>query len=316
MNVFIYFSSMLLAKHISDLLYRYECVIVPGFGGFVARKLSSTIQNQQFTAPTKQISFNVNLHQNDGLLVNHIAQSMQISYKEALFIVNNTVETWHRDLEQNSLLLLNIGQFEKVEGHLVFIPQNQNNYLTSSFGLTDVNAHHILRHTVETTPEVQKIIKKKPFYKPLIAASVAACLALMFGGYTYVNHLKDKLHHQAIAQQDQTIQKIQQASFQISTPLPTLTLNVEKEVFTEENEIQDIVDRYHIIAGAFKSEENALKKVDLLMAKGYDAKIMGVNKWGLIQVSYLSLNNKLEAIKMLKQIKRQDNKHAWLLVDE
>jgi len=68
---------MAIANYIKDLLYRYDCVIVPHFGGFVTNKTSAQIGEDSLTfyPPTKQVGFNVNLNHNDGLLANYIASS-------------------------------------------------------------------------------------------------------------------------------------------------------------------------------------------------------------------------------------------------
>jgi len=51
---------MTIATYISDLLYRYECVILPGFGAFLSQKVSAEFneKEQNFYPPKKQISFN------------------------------------------------------------------------------------------------------------------------------------------------------------------------------------------------------------------------------------------------------------------
>jgi len=61
---------MQLATYIKDLLYRYECVIIPGFGAFLTQYQSATINsaNNSIFPPGKQVSFNRQLQTNDGLL--------------------------------------------------------------------------------------------------------------------------------------------------------------------------------------------------------------------------------------------------------
>ena len=68
---------MILAKHITDLLYRYDCVIVPEFGGFITNRIGAKLNEstQTFYPPTKQITFNSHLKHNDGLLANYIAET-------------------------------------------------------------------------------------------------------------------------------------------------------------------------------------------------------------------------------------------------
>ncbi|NIJ44065.1 hypothetical protein FHR24_000504 [Wenyingzhuangia heitensis] len=296
---------MQLSKYISDLLYRYECVMVPNFGGFVSNTLASQLdsENQIFTPPSKNISFNVNLQQNDGLLVNHVATSLNVTYDESVQIIQKTVENWKQDLQNAPLLLQNIGQFTFINNQLSFEPIDKINYLTSSFGLSDVDANYVLRNTI-ITPQ-QEVIRKKSYTKYIAAAAIAT--GLFIGANTYISNLANQ--QEIVAQQEITHQ-IQQASFNILTPLPSITLNVEKK------EVEAVRYKYHIIAGAFKDETNAVKKVSLLNKKGYKSSIIGLNKWGLTQVSYQSFNNKREAINTLNKIRKVDNKHAWLFVNE
>ncbi len=63
--------------YISQLLYKNDCVIVMNFGGFVCRSISANINQITgvLTPPNKSILFNSQLKENDGLLINHIAQA-------------------------------------------------------------------------------------------------------------------------------------------------------------------------------------------------------------------------------------------------
>ncbi len=307
---------MQLSKYISDLLYRYECVMVPQFGGFVSNTISSQIDNNhQFTPPTKNISFNVNLQQNDGLLVNHIAKSLNISFDESATQVQNTIENWKSDLQNAPLLLPNIGQFTIENDQLTFEPISELNYLTSSFGLSDVDANFVLRNNIITPGEVEVAVvtQKKSYRKYIVAAAIIG--GLFIGGNTYINKITNQ---QEIAAQQTITNQIQEASFNILNPLPSITLRVEKKIVEEE--VLDAISeekkyKYHIIAGAFKDVNNAVKKVNILHKKGYEASIIGVNKWGLTQVSYAAFNDKKEAINTLNAIRVKDNKHAWLFIN-
>ena len=66
---------MILANYIKDLLYRYDCVIIPNFGGFITNKISAkfNVDSSCFYPPSKQIAFNSHLKGNDGLLANYIS---------------------------------------------------------------------------------------------------------------------------------------------------------------------------------------------------------------------------------------------------
>ncbi len=280
--------------------------MVPNFGGFVSNTVPSKInaEQQRFTPPSKIVSFNVNLQQNDGLLVNHLATSLKISYDEALKIIQKEVVRWKSDLKNAPLLLQNIGQLTLINGQLSFEPIDKINYLTSSFGLSDVDANYILRQNKISSPAIST---KKTYGKYIAAAAVVS--GLLLGGSLAVNYAQ---HQQEVAHQQALTAKIQKASFDILKPLPSVTVTVEKEVA----EVKEIEYKYHIVAGAFKEAKNAKKKVAILQQKGYEARILRVNKWGLTEVCYASFQDKRTAINTLNKIKREDNKYAWLLVNE
>ena len=92
---------MSITTYISDLLYRYDCVIVPDFGGFVTNTISAKVNHfsHTFYPPTKQITFNAHLKNNDGLLANYIASSQKISFEEASVKIAALVSNWNTQLQ-------------------------------------------------------------------------------------------------------------------------------------------------------------------------------------------------------------------------
>ncbi|GGK39325.1 MULTISPECIES: HU-CCDC81 and SPOR domain-containing protein [Flavobacteriaceae] len=309
---------MTLATYISDLLYRYECVIVPNFGGFVTNEISAKVNHftHTFYAPSKQLTFNANLQNNDGLLANYIASSENISYSKALDNIYKEVESWENILKNEALSIENIGTFSiNSNGNYIFEPANTINYLTSSFGLNNYNSPAIKRieykqkvkqlETIAPVLPTKESTRKTPAFIKY-AASAAILFALgTLGWNEYQKTEYNNLVAESEQQQQQVEKTIQEATFVIANPLPAITLNVTKQTYN-----------YHIIAGAFREPLNAEKKLNELVEKGYNAKILGVNKWNLTQVSYASSNSKNEAINTLNNIKRTISKDAWLLVKE
>jgi hypothetical protein len=101
---------MILANYITDLLYRYDCVIVPDFGGFITNKVGAKInkETQTFYPPTKQITFNSLLKHNDGLLANYIASSENISFEKASTAISLAVIKWQNELQTNAVKITNL----------------------------------------------------------------------------------------------------------------------------------------------------------------------------------------------------------------
>lgn len=307
---------MNLEQYIGDLLYRYECVIIPNFGGFITNETSARVNKftHTFYPPTKQISFNSHLKHNDGLLANYIASVEKIPFSEALENISKEVEQWNHLLTNEVLEISKIGSISlNKENQLIFEPTISENYLTSSFGLSSFSSPAIKRlEYIDQAEKLEKVVpifpseerkKKTPVFIKYAAAAAIVFAVGSFGWKTYNEH---QFQNQLIAEQEQQErleEKIQQATFVIENPLPAIQLNVTKEI-----------KNYHIIAGAFRETENANKKVEQLLAKGYDSQILGVNKWNLTQVSYASFNSRAEALKALRTIKKNDSEDAWLLV--
>ena len=76
---------------IGKLLLRHNCVIVPSFGGFVAKPISAKVDFDKgiMTPPSKALLFNKQLINNDGLLVNELAQSSSVDFETASKIIGD-----------------------------------------------------------------------------------------------------------------------------------------------------------------------------------------------------------------------------------
>ncbi len=296
---------MAVSTYIKDLLYRYECVIIPDFGGFITNKISAKIDNNShiFYPPSKQVGFNHHLTHNDGLLANYIASAENISFDQATQIIVETVEKWNQQVKSQPLVLDQIGTLKlNVENQLIFEPEISVNYLLSSFGLSSFETKTIERPMVKVV-SLTPVTEKKEV--PRLLKYAATATILMFLGYGTWTGYQNRLDQRNFAKQQEKVnEKIQTATFIIENPLPTIELNLTKE----------LPKAYHVIAGAFQFEDNAQKKVDQLTSKGYDAYILGKNKWDLTQVAYASFHKKSDAFQSLAKVRIEDSKDAWLLV--
>ena len=310
---------MKLANYISDLLYRYECVIVPNFGGFITNETSAKVNHftHTFYPPKKQITFNSHLKNNYGLLANYIASVEKIPFTDAVSKIEKEIQNWNQVVENESIEITKIGSLSlNKDKKLIFEPATSVNYLTSSFGLNSFNSPAIKRlQYKEKARKLEPVIveqnsEEKRNRKAPIFLKYAATAAIIFaiGSFGWKTYNENQYQNQLLAEQElqQSVEKkIQEATFVIQNPLPAITLNVAKEI-----------QNYHIIAGAFREPGKKEKKVNQLIKKGYDAQILGINKWNLTQVSYASFSNKYDALKNLRTIKRTVSSDAWLLVKE
>lgn len=128
----------MLQKYIQDLLYRYDLVIIPGFGGIVSRKKSAKYNRKThlFSPPYKDLSFNASLLESDGLLINYVASILETNHKKAEEFIKEQVDSWKEELEKNKRLVIeNIGIFSLIDHRIIFQALLTKNYLTDSYGL-------------------------------------------------------------------------------------------------------------------------------------------------------------------------------------
>ena len=104
--------------------------------------------------------------------------------------------------------------------------------------------------------------------------------------------------------QKQVQNKIQEATFFIKSPIPAVTLSVKEAKLS-----------YHIMAGAFREEENAQKIFEKLSELGYKARRIPQNKYGLFPVLYGSYATYAEAEKAKQEIQKNQNPDAWMLIE-
>lgn len=307
---------MQLETYISDLLYRYECVTVPEFGAFLTQPVSASIDEatNTFYAPKKVVSFNEQIQKNDGLLAHYIADVEKIPFEIANQKISKRVTILKSFLTQGETLTFkNIGEITfNTESKILFEPSYHLNYLTDAFGLSQFVSPTVTREVYkEDVKTIEKVVPitvtpEKRKSKSYLKYAAVGLIALTLGGLAASNYYVNEIEqHNLLAQEQATQQlenRIQQATFNLN-PLPAITLNVVKQT-----------GNYHIIAGAFRVEENCDKKIVQLKADGFNARKIGVNKYGLHEVVYGSYETGLEALEAIRSIRKTHNEDAWLLV--
>lgn len=324
---------MKIELYIAQLLYRYQCVTVPGFGAFLTEIQSAQLleNSHSFFPPKKMISFNFHIKNNDGLLANHIAQAEKTSYDYAVSAIEYEILNWKKTLQETrTLSIKNIGVLSlNTENNILFTPNEQTNYLATSFGLTNFVSPAVKREIefqkpeliLETAPapieEVKPVFNfipdteikaRNPFLKYAAVFVIGLGVAGSIGYPLYQNQIASETILVETAVQKKVQNKIQEATFFIQTPIPSVTLSLK----SDKKELAKLP--YHIMAGAFRSEANAQKKYNQLVAKGFKARVLHINKNGLYPVLYGSYSSFAEAEKERDSITETDNPQAWILI--
>ena len=309
---------MKIENYIAQLLYRYQCVTVPGFGAFLTEIQSAQLveSSHSFFPPKKLISFNAYLKNNDGLLANHIAQTEKTSYEYAVSAIQYEVFNWKKTLQETGIFSIkNVGDFRlNADSNLIFTPSEQTNYLSSSFGLSPFVSPLVKRELFEQQLEaleendtIQLIPEHKNKFTFLKYAAVFVLglgLTATVGYPIYQNEIETQKIIVETAVQRQVQNKIQEATFFIESPIPAVTLTVKEGKLP-----------YHIMAGAFRDETNAQRVFENLSEKGYKAKRIERNKYGLYPVLYGSFTTYAEAEKLKNEIRAKENPQAWILIE-
>jgi len=309
---------MKIENYIAQLLYRYQCVTVPGFGAFLTEIQSAQLVDSahSFFPPKKLISFNAYLKNNDGLLANHIAQTEKTSYEYAVSAIQYEVFNWKKTLQETGIFSIkNVGDFRlNADSNLIFTPSEQTNYLSSSFGLSPFVSPLVKREIFEQQLEaleendtIQLVPEHKNKYTFLKYAAIFVLglgLTATVGYPIYQNEIETQKIIVETAVQRQVQNKIQEATFFIESPIPAVTLTVKEGKLP-----------YHIMAGAFRDETNAQRVFENLSEKGYKAKRIERNKYGLYPVLYGSFTTYAEAEKLKNEIRAKENPQAWILIE-
>lgn len=312
---------MKIELYIAQLLYRYQCVTVPGFGAFLTEIQSAQLNesSNSFFPPKKRIVFNTNLKNNDGLLANHIALAEKTSYEYALSAIQYEVFNWKKTLAENEVLSIkNVGDLRlNSDKNIVFTPNDQANYLTSSFGLAPFVSPLVKREifekeiaaieekaTITMIPEATKTTNSYLKYAAVFVLGLG--IAASVGYPMYQNQIASETILVETAVQKQVQNKIQQATFFIESPVPAVTLSVKSPALAKMP--------YHIMAGVYREEKNANKTLRILSGLGYNAKRIAPNKNGYYPVLYGSYTTFAEAEKAKKEINEKHNPDAWILI--
>lgn len=290
-----------------------DCVIIPEFGGFVANYKPAKVENNQFFPPTKEVAFNNKLVSNDGLLINFISEAEGIDYFSAKQKLESFVDETLLNLEKKrNVYFEGIGylHYDSRE-NLQFEPQLKDNLLVDSYGLQSFTYEKIYQRQMpkpaakidyhEPVPVIfqQRRIKKLAIAIPLL---IAMAIIPMKHNNEYLS--KSDMGMWATLTQSTPVES---APVQEQTQAETITSVAADEV---------VEQKYFIIGGSFKSEENANKYIDQLKEQGYTGKNLGVYN-GLNRVAMVGFATMPEAQKELNNmLAKNPSCGVWIHVNQ
>ena len=138
-----------IAEAISDLLFARDTVVVPGLGAFVKKPVSAQVNSvaNYFAMPSSEVVFDANLREDNDLVINYIAEKIEVPEDEARRVLAMFVSDCFNSLKQGKKVVLNnIGTLSNDwAGDLVFEQDKTVNYNADAFGLCDFTPEPVLR---------------------------------------------------------------------------------------------------------------------------------------------------------------------------
>jgi hypothetical protein len=156
---------------IRKLLFREEGLIIPGLGGFISQYRPAEIHAESgtFVPPAKEVVFNPEVRQDDGMLAGHVARMTGISTEDALAGIGKFVDELLKRLHKGDRVFLEgIGFFYlDAQGNAKFQVEAGTNLLLDSFGFVPF-------YLKEIQNENDTILKTSPIFRQAEALAPAA----------------------------------------------------------------------------------------------------------------------------------------------
>lgn len=253
--------------HIEHLLRNHDCVVIPGFGAFIAHsEIASRKGEETILPPSRTVNFNSAITHNDGLLANSFMMRDSISYDKAVDAIAADVALLKSQLVASGEFSFGkIGTFRLAsEGQVIFSPSGSIDagYAAASFGLRRLSLAKL-----ESAAPAKNAGNKEVVYLPIsrnlfkIAAMVGVLIVLAFTLTTpiAVEQVPDYAGFNTAPKERQNIEVMPQ-----SLPIAD-SVEIQREDGTEREDGGYSVaplKKFHIIIASFTSRKQAMKFIE------------------------------------------------------
>ncbi|MGA1977551.1 MAG: SPOR domain-containing protein [Bacteroidales bacterium] len=294
---------------IRELLFSHDCVILPGFGGFIGNYTPARMDksNSTFYPPVKKISFNRNLNHNDGLLAGRISEYAGIDYGDARNLAEEFAASLKKKLDKGEKVVLdNIGSFvNNQEGNIQFEPDPSVNYYLDSYGLESfrfppLEGYDVRRRVAQSTDKEQvrnktsgKIMWRAAILIPLLAILVAVPLKTNF----FKSRVETtNLNPLASAEFDNNKTAVEgKSALNPKPPSASPAPSAVKPVPAVITPSSGTNETYCLITGSFRLRENAQSQFDMLKKEGFTPEIISAPN-GFFRVIAMKCNDLDKAV--------------------
>lgn len=226
-------------SHIDYLIQKHDCVIIPGFGGFViSHEGASIATNGSIMPPKVSVGFNPDLKSNDGLLAESYMTMYSISYDEACQRIEEAVKRLNIILGMKHPV--QIGRLGKLSldknNRLTFVPNaNLSIFHPDTFGLSKVN----MKRLVDIDKDKVRV-KRKSLVKRVLAGAGAAAAAVLifFIASTPISVTEDTQKSSFLSDWTSSLQNSEMGVAK-TVPTDVMQSNAVEEAEAQSNEIEE-----------------------------------------------------------------------------
>jgi len=240
-----------LVRHIEILLLENDCVVVPGFGGFITHYVPAIWNDSEgvFLPPVRTIGFNPQLRMNDGVLVQSYMEVYNTDFPDATRIlqkeVDKLIELLHRE---GKVDLFNVGEISlSVHGSYIFSSYNDKVtspyfYGLDTFEIKDLimlqqsSADKQVPLSTPITPKKTYVIRINRTLVRNAVAAIAAVLLFFYMSDPIENTYVERANYAQLLPSD-LFEKIESQSL-LTTPVVT-GIETQTEQLVQDDNIAD-----------------------------------------------------------------------------
>jgi len=255
-----------MVEHIEYLLTCHDCVVVPGWGAFIANYNTARYNHdrQVLERPRRVVGFNASVNHNDGLLAQSIMRREGVTHDEAMRMIEDNVTVYRQQLAAGTEVSMGrLGYFMRgAAGTAQFVPFFHMNTTDQYYGLADIDIKRVAvlerERALAAQPQTEVIAEEAPAVAPTrnlftrkavqIAASVAVLLGMGVLLTTPVIINRDNQQQAAV--------------------VPTVTAPAVQQVVTVEDypalaSVGNTSGKYHMVIASLRNQQELQAFKDL-----------------------------------------------------
>lgn len=311
------------AQLIADLLYEYDAVSIPKFGGLTTTYRSAAIDQVEgkLQPPTKELSFNENIVVNDGLLLGQLQTRSGLSQEEAEQQLEQFVSELKDRIDRGEEVNFpNLGKFYIGSNQAINFVPDTTNFNTDAYGLPEVKFYPVTKGGIK--PAFEKVAtppRPKPTPAPDSSSNLLMWLMIVLGILALLTVYMSRQY--LFPASDGVGNENDQAAIRINEkPSNRVDDTVGEEDLIiedgdprneEEVRIRDGQREAIIVVGLYGQSKNARNAVERIYKMGYEA--ITDDKDGMFQVAArFGYSGEAELQRVHARLKRNFDKDAWI----